>query len=74
MRGIVEYGGIDAASGRYVYRFNTPGFAACTTTLAASRAGRCSQASAYSFKLCSSSVDETAGFAGCFASLKLVLA
>ncbi|MEZ5467700.1 MAG: carboxypeptidase regulatory-like domain-containing protein [Lysobacterales bacterium] len=24
MRGIVEYGGIDAASGRYVYRFNTP--------------------------------------------------
>jgi hypothetical protein len=23
-RGVVEYGGIDAASGRYVYRFNTP--------------------------------------------------
>ncbi|KQR13792.1 MULTISPECIES: TonB-dependent receptor [Xanthomonas] len=24
MRGVVEYGGIDAASGKYVYRFNTP--------------------------------------------------
>jgi hypothetical protein len=24
MRGVVEYGGIDPASGRYVYRFNTP--------------------------------------------------
>lgn len=23
-RGIVEYGGIDPASGRFVYRFNTP--------------------------------------------------
>ncbi|MBB5768020.1 outer membrane receptor protein involved in Fe transport [Xanthomonas campestris] len=24
MRGVAEYGGIDAASGKYVYRFNTP--------------------------------------------------
>lgn len=24
MRGVVEYGGIDAATGKYVYRFNTP--------------------------------------------------
>ncbi|KTF30046.1 Oar protein, partial [Xanthomonas vesicatoria] len=24
MRGVVEYGGVDAATGKYVYRFNTP--------------------------------------------------
>jgi hypothetical protein len=24
MRGVVEYGGVDPATGKYVYRFNTP--------------------------------------------------